>query len=112
MLSSTASIPAALQAPTTQEIKAINILEMEIEDAAAKVRATGVADEEEDYATPVWCAVIPLQTVLGEPHECPRQLVGVTPEEGGLADYVPGRRFDEVMLESYARSFPPVDAPG
>lgn len=104
---------AALRAPTAQEIKAINILEMEIEDAAAKVRATGVADEEEVYATPVWCAVLPLQTVLGVPQECPRQLPGVTPNEGGLAGYVPGRRFDEVMQENYARSYPnPVDVPG
>jgi hypothetical protein len=40
-------------------------------------------------------------------------LPGVTPEEGGLGGYVPGRRFDEVMLESYARLYPdPVDAPG
>jgi hypothetical protein len=40
----------------------------------------------------VWCAVIPLQTVLGEPHECPRQLADVTPEEGGLAGFRQGRR--------------------
>jgi hypothetical protein len=39
---------------------------------------------------------------------------GVTPEAGGLASYVWGRRFDEVMLESYALSYRasinPVDA--
>jgi uncharacterized protein len=91
---------AMLRPPTTQEIKAINILEMEIEDAVAKIRATGVSDEEEDYAVPVWCAVLPLR------------LPGVTPEASGIASYVPGRRFDEVMLESYARSYPdPVDSP-
>ena len=43
---------AALRPPTEQEIKAITILGMEIEDAAAKIRSTGVADEEEDYASP------------------------------------------------------------
>ena len=64
------------------------------------------SDEEEDYAVPVWCAVQPLRTVLGEPEECPRQLPGVTPEAGGMASYVPGRRFDEVMLESYGRAYP------
>jgi uncharacterized protein len=58
---------AMLRPPTTQEIKAINILEMEIEDAVAKIRATGVSDEEEDYAAPVWCAVLPLRT--GYHHE-------------------------------------------
>jgi uncharacterized protein len=80
-------------------------LEMKIEHAVAKIRAPGVSDEEEDYAVPVWCAVLPLRTVLGEPEECPRQLPGVTPEAGGLTGYLPGRRFDEVMLESYARSY-------
>jgi uncharacterized protein len=78
---------------------------MEIEGAVAKIRATGVSDEEEDYAVPVWSAVLPLRTVLGEPEECPRQLPGVTPEAGGVASYVSGRRFDEVMLENYAKSY-------
>jgi hypothetical protein len=86
-------------------MKAINILEMEIEEAVAKIRCTDVSDEEEDYAVPVWCAVLPLRTVLGEPEECPRQVPRVTPEAGGLGSYVPGRRFDEVMLETYARSY-------
>ena len=96
---------AALRVPNAQAIKAINILEMEIEDAAAKIRATGVSDEEEDYAVPVWCAVLPLKTVLGEPEECLRQLPGVTPEAGGIAGYRPVRRLDEVMVESYVRSY-------
>jgi uncharacterized protein len=79
---------------------------MEIEEAVARIRSTGVSDEEEDYGVPVWCAVLPLRTVLGEPEECPHQLAGATPEAGGMAGYVAGRRFDEVMLESYARSYP------
>ena len=51
-------------------------------------------------------AVLPLRTVLGEPEECPRQVPGVTPEVGRLGSYVAGRRFDEVMLETYAKSYP------
>jgi len=94
-----------LRSPTTQEIKAIEIIEMPMEDAVAKIRSTGVSDEEEDYAVPVWCAVLPLRTVLGEPEECQRQLPGVAPATGGMASYVPGRRFDEVMLETYARAY-------
>jgi nitroimidazol reductase NimA-like FMN-containing flavoprotein (pyridoxamine 5'-phosphate oxidase superfamily) len=97
---------AVLRPATAQEIKAINILEMEIEDAAAKIRSTGVADEEADYNVPVWCAVLPLRTVLGQPEECARQLPGVTPDAGGAADYVAGRRFDEVMLASYRKAYP------
>ena len=94
---------AVLRPPTAQDLKAINVLEMEIEDAAAKIRATGVSDEEEDYSVPVWCAVLPLRTVFGEPEECPRQLPGVTSEAGGMGSYVPGRRLDEVMSETYAK---------
>ena len=71
----------------------------------AKVRATGVSDEQEDYALPVWCAVLPLRTVLGEPEQCPRQLPDVTPDASGMAGFVPGRRFDEVMLEIYRRAY-------
>jgi uncharacterized protein len=55
---------------------------------------------------PVWCAVLPLRTVLGEPEECPRQIPGVTPEADGLGSYAPGRRLDEVMLEINADSYP------
>lgn len=97
---------AVLRPPSTAEIKQITILEMEIEDAAAKIRSTGVSDEEEDYALPVWCAVLPLRTVIGAPEECPRQIPGVTPEAGGMAAYTPGRRLDEVMLETYRKTYP------
>ena len=50
---------SALRPFTAQEIKAITILQMRIEDAAAKIRATGVVDEEADYAVPVFSAVPP-----------------------------------------------------
>ncbi len=96
---------AVLRPPTAQEIKAITILEMPIEDAAAKIRSTGVADEEADYAVPVWCAVPPLRTVLGEPEQCPRQLAGVSPDAANAAGFVAGRRFDEVMAESHRTAY-------
>lgn len=95
-----------LRPAMTQEIKAITILEMEIEDAAAKIRQTGVSDEEEDYAVPAWSAVLPLRTILGAPEECPRQLPGVSQADGGAAAYVAGRRFDEVLLEAYRQAYP------
>src|ERR1700753_3249023 len=91
---------AILRPATEQEIKSVQILEMEIEDVAAKVRSTGVSDEEEDYALPIWCAVLPLHTVIGEAEPCPRQVQGVTPEGSGIAAYTLGRRLDEVMLEA------------
>ena len=42
-----------------QEIKATTILGMPIDEAAAKVRAGGPVDDEEDYGHPVWAGVIP-----------------------------------------------------
>lgn len=96
---------AVLRPPNKAEIKQITILEMEIDDAVAKIRSTGVSDEEEDYAVPAWCAVLPLTTVIGAPEPCPRQMPGVTPEAGGMAAYAPGRRLDEVMLETYRKVY-------
>jgi hypothetical protein len=49
--------------------------------------------------------------VLGEPEECPRQLPGVTPEAGGMSAYQPGRRLDEVLLETYRRTYPSETSP-
>jgi nitroimidazol reductase NimA-like FMN-containing flavoprotein (pyridoxamine 5'-phosphate oxidase superfamily) len=96
---------AALRPPTAQEIKAIHILEMEIEDAVAKIRSTGVADEEEDYVVPVWCAVVPVHSVVGQPQECLRQVPGVSPDAGGAGQYTPGRRFDEVLLQNHRLAY-------
>lgn len=96
---------STLRPPTAREIKAITILEMEIEDAAAKIRSTGVSDDEADYAVPVWCAVLPLHTVLGEPLECPRQLPGVTQETAGTSAYIPGRAFGDVLLQAYRTTY-------
>ena len=79
---------------------------MEIEDVAAKVRSTGVSDDEEDYALPIWCAVLPLHTTIGEAEPCPRLVAGTTAEQGGMASYSPGRSFDEVMLETYRQMYP------
>ena len=92
---------AALRPPTPLEIKATSIVGMEIEQASGKIRALDVHDEEEDYAHPVWTALIPVRTVIDEAIECPRQLPSVTRETGGTAAYRAGRRLDEVMLETY-----------
>ena len=94
---------AALRPPSAQEIKATMLVGMRIEDASAKIRDVGVHDEEADYAQPVWTALIPVETVLGAPEECPRQMPGVTQAAGGLEAYRAGRRLDVVMAEMAAR---------
>ena len=43
-----------LRAPTASETKAMDFVVMEIEQASAKIRETHVADDEADYALPIW----------------------------------------------------------
>lgn len=55
-----------LRPMTAQERKATALLEMEIDDAAAKVRTGPPGDEDEaDY--PIWAGVIPLTMQMGSP---------------------------------------------
>ena len=89
---------------TKQETKATTFIGMEIEQASGKIRDVHVHDEEEDYAIPAWTALIPVTTVIGEIEECPRQMPGITKPEG-MAGYVPGRRLDEIVLETYRQLY-------
>ncbi len=95
-----------LRAPTVQEAKATTVLGMEIEQASAKIRALPVHDEEEDYAVPAWCELIPVQTVIGAPDACPRQHPQATREAGGMGPWREGRQLDEVMTETYRIAYP------
>jgi hypothetical protein len=90
--------------PTRQEIKATSFVVMPIDDASAKIRSTHVLDDEADYALPVWAARFPVETVLGEADECPRQLPGVARPEG-LTGYRAGRKLDDVLLEAYRKTY-------
>ena len=82
---------------TAQEAKATTIIAMTIEDAAAKVRAKGVGDDEEDFALPVWAGVIPVTTVLGAAEPCSRLVPGVAKPEG-LSIFPEGGRLDDALL--------------
>lgn len=55
-----------LRPMTEQERKATGMLEMEIEDAAAKVR-NGPPEDDHDADHPIWAGVVPMKTVMGEP---------------------------------------------
>lgn len=59
-----------LRPMTAQERKATGMLEMEIEDAAAKIRAAPPGDADES-AYPVWAGVIPTRTVQDAPITAP-----------------------------------------
>lgn len=58
--------------PSENEMKATAVLALSIEEASAKVRTGPPADDEEDYALPVWAGVIPLAERAGEPIPDPR----------------------------------------
>ena len=89
---------AELRAITPQESKATMVIGMRIDEASAKARAKGVADDEEDYGFPVWAGVIPVSTVIGSAEPCPRLLPGMTQTES-VAGFKAGRRLDELLIE-------------
>lgn len=92
---------AVLRPFTAQEIKATTVIGMEIEDAAAKVRAAGNVDEPEDLDNPSWAGVIPVSTIIGQPEPCPRN--PDAPDRTGLAAYAPGERLDAVLAKVLSR---------
>jgi hypothetical protein len=58
---------AQLRQSSKQEIKATAVIYMDIEKASAKIRAKGVADDDEDYLLPIYAERLPVHTVLGAP---------------------------------------------
>jgi hypothetical protein len=89
---------AGLRPINPQEFKATMVITMKIEDASAKVRAKTVADDEEDYAAPVWAGVIPVAQTIGADEPCPRLIPGVARPDN-LSAYREGRRLDETFVE-------------
>jgi hypothetical protein len=72
--------------PNSQELKATAVLELTIDEASAKVRTGGPADDEEDYALPVWAGVLPLTMRAGEPLADERLMEGM-PLPGYIKEY-------------------------
>lgn len=91
---------ASLRQSTVQEIKATAVVAMEIEQASAKIRSKGVADDDEDYELPIYAERIPVRTVLGKPEPCPRLLDGVT-RPASLNGYSEGRLLDDALLDAH-----------
>lgn len=96
---------AGLRASSKQEIKATSFIAMEIEEASAKVRAKGVADDDEDYELPIYAERIPVRTVLGAPEPCPRLLAGVT-RPATLDGYSEGRLLEDALRDAYFAQYP------
>lgn len=50
-----------------KELDRTMVVEMTIETASAKIRESGVDDEEEDYDLPIWAGLVPLKQVAEYP---------------------------------------------
>jgi nitroimidazol reductase NimA-like FMN-containing flavoprotein (pyridoxamine 5'-phosphate oxidase superfamily) len=68
-----------LREPLTREIKMTGVISLDITSASAKISTGMPDDEDEDYETPIWAGVIPVQTRLGEAIADDRVLEGVEP---------------------------------
>jgi hypothetical protein len=90
---------ATLRTGTALELKATTLIGKTIDQASGKIRSKGVGDEEEDYALPIYAAKFPVRTVIVEVETCPRMPGGV-PRPPGLAPFTPGRRLDDIILET------------
>jgi len=66
-----------------KELNATSVLRIPLSEASAKVRNSGVKDDDEDLDWPVWAGVIPLSTVLGTPRR----------EDDSVGDDVPATRY-------------------
>jgi nitroimidazol reductase NimA-like FMN-containing flavoprotein (pyridoxamine 5'-phosphate oxidase superfamily) len=58
---------AEIRLPNDGELDATAVLRLEINEASAKIRTGGPADNDEDLARPIWAGVLPLSLVPGEP---------------------------------------------
>jgi uncharacterized protein len=76
--------------PTLQELKATTVLKFVVEEASAKMRSGPPADDEADYALPVWAGVLPLALHSCAPKPDPRLPPGIA-EPAYLPNY--DRRF-------------------
>ena len=85
---------------TQKELKATSVIKMEIDVAAAKMRASGPQDNEEDYTTPIWAGVIPVTTITGSFQPDDRLEKGLTPSKS-LNVWSPGKRLADVLSETH-----------
>lgn len=79
---------------TRKELNATTVLRMAIAEGSAKVRASGVSDNREDYALPIWAGLLPLEMRVGRPQPDPGNLEGVSLPRYLRGYRLPGQRKD------------------
>lgn len=70
---------AEVRGPNRKELKATQVLAMDLTEATAKVRTGPPVDYEEDHALDVWAGVVPLTLTPGTPQPDPRLRAGIAP---------------------------------
>lgn len=95
--------PVKLRPTTEAELAQISLVEMEIEEASAKIRQGGVADLPGDAGWTAWSGVFPVETRIGAALPQPGMGPGgpLTPD---LAPYAEGARLDDA-LRSAAKAY-------
>lgn len=64
-----------------REVKMTGVIQLDIDSASAKISASGVEDEDDDYEIPVWAGVLPITTSIGSLADDERLLPGVEPSD-------------------------------
>lgn len=95
--------PLKLRPTTDDELRRIVLVEMEIEEASAKVRDTGVGDLPADEGWSAWSGVFPVETRIGAALPQPGAGRGGPPTPD-LAPYAEGARLDDT-LSAAARAY-------
>jgi nitroimidazol reductase NimA-like FMN-containing flavoprotein (pyridoxamine 5'-phosphate oxidase superfamily) len=65
--------------PTDAELRVTAVLRMPIEEASAKIRAAGPADDPEDLGLPVWAGQVPVASQFALPVDADDLVDGVLP---------------------------------
>ncbi|MBI1396743.1 MAG: pyridoxamine 5'-phosphate oxidase family protein [Betaproteobacteria bacterium] len=68
---------AEIRGPSSKELNATAVLKLPVSEASAKIRTGPPADDEEDYALPVWAGVVPMALQAGSPQPDERLTAGV-----------------------------------
>ena len=94
--------PVKLRPTTDAELDQMVVVGMEIEEASAKVKATGVTDLPQDAGWAAWCGVFPVETRIGA--ALPEPGMGLSgPPTADLAPYAEGARLEDALVAA-ARS--------
>jgi uncharacterized protein len=67
--------------PNEAELRQTLVIAVPLAEASAKIRSGPAADEEEDYALPIWAGIIPLMLTPSAPIDDERLVAGVAAPE-------------------------------